>query len=47
MDFFQVRDTFLAEYEGLPTLESELVRFFERMRGRGVLAAGLTDLSRE
>ena len=47
MDFFQVRDTFLAEYEGLPTLETELVRFFERMRGRGALAAGLTDLSRE
>ena len=34
MDFFQARDTFLAEYEGLPTLEAELVRFFQRMPAR-------------
>ena len=47
MDFFQARDAFLAEYEGLPTLEAELVRFFAKLRARGVLAAGLTDLAKE
>ena len=47
MDFSRVRDQFLAEYEGLPTVESELLGFFQRMRVRGSLAAGLMELSKE
>jgi len=47
MDFFQARERFLAEYEGLPTLEAELLRFFHKMRARGALAAGLMELSQE
>jgi hypothetical protein len=47
MDFFQVRERFLAEILALPTLEAELTRFFGEVRAQGVPAAGSTSLSTE
>ena len=47
MDFSEARRQFLDEYERLPTLESELARFFDTLRTTGQLRAGLMRLDGE
>jgi hypothetical protein len=47
MDFFQVRDQFLAEFQSQPTLDSELSHFFRRVGIRGTFAQGPVNLFTE